>query len=36
MQMPVEEFSMWSAYYQLKFDEEQKALNKARMQGKRR
>jgi hypothetical protein len=34
--MPVEEFSMWSAYYQLKFDEEQKALNKARMQGKRR
>jgi hypothetical protein len=36
MQMPVEEFSMWSAYYQLKFDEEQKALNKAKMQGKRR
>ena len=36
MQMPIEEFDMWAAYYSLKHDEEQKALNKARMQGKRR
>lgn len=36
MQMPVEEFDMWGAYYSLKYDEEQKALNKAKMQGKRR
>jgi len=34
--MPVEEFNMWIAYYNLKAEEEQKALNKARMQGKRR
>tara|TARA_R100000278_G_scaffold117101_1_gene96856 strand:+ start:261 stop:365 length:105 start_codon:yes stop_codon:yes gene_type:complete len=34
--MPVEEFSMWIAYYNLKNEEEQKALNKAKMQGKRR
>jgi hypothetical protein len=36
MQMPVEEFDMWGAYYSLKYEEEQKALNKAKMQGKRR
>ena len=36
MQMPVEEFDMWGAYYNLKYEEEQKALNKAKMQGKRR
>ena len=36
MQMTVEEFDMWGAYYSLKYDEEQKALNKAKMQGKRR
>jgi len=36
MQMPVEEFDLWAAYFQLKFEEEQKALNKAKMQGKRR
>jgi hypothetical protein len=34
--MPVEEFDMWGAYYSLKYEEEQKALNKAKMQGKRR
>jgi len=34
--MPVEEFEMWIAYYNLKQEEEQKALNKQRMQGKRR
>lgn len=34
--MPVEEFAMWVAYYNLKNEEEQKALNKAKMQGKRR
>jgi hypothetical protein len=34
--MPVEEFNMWIAYYNLKAEEEQKALNKAKMQGKRR
>ena len=36
MQMPVEEFDMWGADYSLKYEEEQKALNKAKMQGKRR
>ena len=36
LQMPVEEFNMWVAYYNLKHEEEQKALNKAKMQGKRR
>jgi|TARA_R100000231_G_scaffold117959_1_gene88090 hypothetical protein len=34
--MPVEEFNMWIAYYNLKAEEEQKALNKQKMQGKRR
>ena len=34
--MPVEEFEMWIAYYNLKNEEEQKALNKLKMQGKRR
>jgi len=34
--MPVEEFSMWVAYFNIKSEEEQKALNKQRMQGKRR
>jgi len=27
---------MWIAYYNLKHEEEQKALNKTKMQGKRR
>ena len=36
LQMPVEEFNTWIAYYTLKHEEEQKALNKAKMQGKRR
>ena len=36
LQMPVEEFNTWIAYYNLKSQEEQKALNKAKMQGKRR
>jgi len=27
---------MWVAYYNLKHEEEQKALNKVKMQGKRR
>jgi hypothetical protein len=36
MQMPVEEFASWAAYYNLKYEEEQKALNKQKMQGKRR
>ena len=34
--MHVEEFNMWIAYYNLKAEEEQKALNKQKMQGKRR
>jgi hypothetical protein len=34
--MPVEEFNMWIAYYNVKAEEEQKALNKQKMQGKRR
>ena len=34
--MPVEEYSTWIAYYTLKAEEEQKALNKQKMQGKRR
>ena len=34
--MPVEEFNMLIAYYNLKAEEEQKALNKQKMQGKRR
>jgi hypothetical protein len=36
MQMPMEEFDLWMAYYTLKHEEEQKALNKAKLQGKRR
>ena len=36
MQMTVEEFDKWVAYYKLKYEEEQKALNKQKMQGKRR
>jgi hypothetical protein len=36
MQMPVDEFDLWYAYYSVKADDEQKALNKAKMQGKRR
>jgi len=34
--MPVEEFNMWIAYFNVKAEEEQKALNKQKMQGKRR
>jgi hypothetical protein len=34
--MPVEEFYMWNAYYELKHDEQQKELNKMKMKGKRR
>lgn len=34
--MPVEEFNLWIAYYEVKQDEQQKALNKQKMQGKRR
>jgi len=34
--MPMEEFDLWMAYYTLKHEEEQKALNKAKLQGKRR
>jgi len=36
MQMPVEEFNSWGAYYSLKYEEEQNSLNKTKMQGKRR
>ena len=36
MSMPIEEFDLWYAYYSLKSEEEQKALNKTKMQGKRR
>jgi hypothetical protein len=36
MQMPVEEFNMWIAYFNLKSEEQQKELNKAKMKGKRR
>jgi hypothetical protein len=36
MKMPVEEYNAWAGYYSLKNDEEQKALNKQKMQGKRR
>ena len=36
MAMPLEEFNLWYEYYSLKGDEEQKALNKQKMQGKRR
>ena len=34
-QMPVEEFNLWIAYYEIKQDEQQKALNKQKLQGKR-
>jgi len=34
--MPVEEFNMWIAYFDLKAEEQQKALNKQKLQGKRR
>jgi hypothetical protein len=34
--MPVEEFDLWYAYYSLKTDEEQKALNKQKMSLKKR
>jgi hypothetical protein len=36
MQMPVEEFNMWIAYFEAKQDEQQKELNKMKMKGKRR
>jgi len=36
MQMPVEEFDLWFAYYSLKNDEEQKAFNKQKSSLKRR
>jgi len=34
--MPVEEFNLWIAYYDVKQDEQQKELNKLKMKGKRR
>ncbi len=34
--MPLEEFDLWYAYYSLKTDEEQKALNKQKMSLKKR
>lgn len=34
--MPVEEFNMWIAYYEVKHDEQQKALNKQKVKGKTR
>ena len=34
--MPIEEFDMWIAYYEVKQEEQQKALNKHKLQGKRR
>ena len=34
--MPVEEFDLWYSYFELKADEEKEALNKQKMQGKRR
>tara|TARA_E500000318_G_C3555228_1_gene210788 strand:- start:1170 stop:1280 length:111 start_codon:yes stop_codon:yes gene_type:complete len=36
MAMPLEEFDLWYAYYSLKTDEEQKALNKQKMSLKKR
>ena len=36
MAMPLEEFNLWYAYYSLKTDEEQKALNKQKMSLKKR
>jgi hypothetical protein len=35
MQMPYEEFDLWVAYYSVKSDEQQKELNKRKMQGKK-
>jgi len=34
--MPVEEYNMWVIYYSVKNEEQQRALNKQRIQGKRR
>jgi hypothetical protein len=36
LQMPVEEFNLWVAYFSNKADQQQKELNKQKMQGKRR
>ena len=36
MQMPVYEFDLWIAYFEIKAEEEQKALNKQKMSLKRR
>lgn len=36
MQMPVEEFNEWIAYFELKADEQQKELNKQKMKAKTR
>jgi len=36
MTMPVEEFDLWFAYYSVKHDEEQNALNKQKSSLKRR
>ena len=35
MLMPVEEFELWHAYYSVKHDEEQSALNKQKIGLKR-
>jgi len=34
--MTVEEYSTWVAYFELKFEEEQKELKKMKFKGKRR
>lgn len=34
--MPVEEFDLWVAYFTYKTEEQQKELNKQKLQGKRR
>jgi hypothetical protein len=34
--MPVEEFNLWVAYFSHKAEEQQKELNKQKLQGKRR
>lgn len=34
--MPVVEFEMWVAYFTHKMEEQQKELNKQKLQGKRR
>ena len=36
MKMPVQEFDMWVAYFDIKNEEEQKALNKQKMSLKHR